>query len=214
MKHWQNMGMFWNLHYSAKDKLIFNSFIIPTPIPPSALQLCNLCPGRFSRADWLQPWAAWPGLRAAPALRTGWSPCWVPANLNYSMILSGSFFLSSLCCFSGFPLQTWDFYKETRGRKLRCPIFLVVMKDSVHCRKISTSGRFAYYSVLIKMLVLSNLLEVSQNWRKKTHPSYLYFSILLRNLCYFLTAVCMFQILSIALLCLIHCLLGFPETDL
>lgn len=52
-------------------------------------------------------------------------------------------------------LGTWVFYQENN---LSC-----VMKDTVYCSKISTSGRFVDYSVLIKMLVLSNLLllEVS-----------------------------------------------------
>lgn len=86
------------------------------------------------------------------------------------------------------------------------------MKDSVNCRKTSTSGRFAYCSVLIKMLVLPNLLELSQNWRNKNpHPSCLYFSVLLHNLCYFLIGVCMFQILGIALLCWSIAFLAFQK---
>lgn len=63
------------------------------------------------------------------------------------------------------------------------------------------------------MFVLPNLLEPSGNWMgKKKKKLFIHFCSSICNFHYFLVDVCIFQFLGIALLCLIHSLLWFPET--
>lgn len=103
------------------------------------------------------------------------------------MILSGTFFLSSFWYFSGFPLWTWDSYK-----------MIVVLVENSGLQSFLRLFLWKIQYIAGKSVLLADLHIIQfrlkcwfcQIWNfhkieGKKHPSYLHFSALLRNLCYF-----------------------------